>query len=101
MVITGVKMEEEVPRTLGYFGYPFNVAKSCLKSVGSPHAWPILIGVLIWLIDVSVCACMHWCVPPVQWSAHVTDNESHHMMNGICVMWCDVPIQFGVQSLDY
>lgn len=60
MVITGVKMEEEVPRTLGYFAYPFNVAKSCLKSVGSPHAWPILIGVLIWLIDVSVC--VHACV---------------------------------------
>ena len=67
MVITGVKMEEEVPRTLGYLAYPFNVAKSCLKSVGSPHAWPILIGVLIWLIDVSVlcvCVCVRVCVCP-------------------------------------
>ena len=54
MTITGAKMEEEVPRTLGYLGYPFTVAKSCLKSVGSPHAWPILVGVLTWLIEVSV-----------------------------------------------
>ena len=53
MTITGAKMEEEVPRTLGYLGYPFTVAKSCLKSVGSPHAWPILVGVLTWLIEVS------------------------------------------------
>ena len=53
LVITGVKMEEEVPRTLQYIGYPFTVAKSCLKSVGSPHAWPILLGALMWLINVS------------------------------------------------
>ena len=59
MIITGAKMEEEVPRTLGYLGYPFTVAKSCLKSVGSPHAWPILVGVLTWLIEVCtyVCTC--------------------------------------------
>ena len=40
--------------------YPFNISKSNLHSVGSPHAWPIILGALCWLIElIRVCVCIH------------------------------------------
>ena len=33
--------------------YPFTVSKNHMLNVGSPHSWPILLGALSWLVDVS------------------------------------------------
>ena len=52
-VISGMNIVEEVPSTLRMLGYPFNVSKNHLLNVGSPHSWPILLGALSWLTDVS------------------------------------------------
>ena len=41
--------------------YPFNVSKHHLLSVGSPHSWPIILGVLMWLVDVSLSVCLSVC----------------------------------------
>ena len=39
----------------GYlFSYPFTVSKNHMLNVGSPHSWPILLGALSWLVDVSL-----------------------------------------------
>ena len=32
-------------------GYPFSMSKSSLQSVGAPHAWPVVLAALIWLIQ--------------------------------------------------
>lgn len=37
--------------------YPFTVSKNHMLNVGSPHSWPILLGALTWLIDVSDLLC--------------------------------------------
>lgn len=31
-------------------GYPFNISNSHLKTIGSPHSWPYLLGVLHWML---------------------------------------------------
>lgn len=33
--------------------YPFTISKNHMLNVGSPHSWPILLGALTWLIEVS------------------------------------------------
>ena len=50
------KPEEEVPKILKSLGYPYTIHKTSLGSVVSPHAWPVLLGALHWLMDVvKVC----------------------------------------------
>lgn len=48
---------EEVPSVLKTLGYPFTVSKNHLLNVGSPHSWPILLGAISWLMDVSSINC--------------------------------------------
>lgn len=43
-----------MPAVLKSLGYPFNVSKNHMLNVGSPHSWPILLGAIMWLVDVSV-----------------------------------------------
>lgn len=44
---------EDVPMMLKTLGYPYNISKNHLLNVGSPHSWPILLGAITWLMDVS------------------------------------------------
>jgi len=46
------KPTEEIPRIFKMLGYPFTISKSNLYSVGSPHAWPMVLGALCWLIEL-------------------------------------------------
>ena len=46
------KFEEEVPEVLKALGYPYNIPKSSLQSVGAPHAWPPILAALAWLVDL-------------------------------------------------
>jgi len=32
-------------------GYPFNISNSHMKTMGSPHSWPHLLGVLHWMVS--------------------------------------------------
>lgn len=43
---------KELPPLLDFLGYPFKVRKMTLQNIGSPHAWPYLLGVLVWLIEL-------------------------------------------------
>ncbi|KAJ3112639.1 kinetochore-associated Ndc80 complex subunit ndc80 [Physocladia obscura] len=48
------KFEEEVPVILRGLRYPFSdqISKSHLHSVGSMHAWPTLLAMLIWIVEL-------------------------------------------------
>ena len=46
------KMEEEVPRVMKSYFYPFSITKSSMFAVGSPLAWPAILGALDWLREV-------------------------------------------------
>jgi kinetochore protein NDC80 len=46
------KFEEEVTSMFRFLGYPYNIAKSNIAAVGSPHAWPTLLGSILWLIEL-------------------------------------------------
>ncbi|KAI8849418.1 HEC/Ndc80p family-domain-containing protein [Chytridium lagenaria] len=48
------KFEEEVPVILRGLRYPFcdQISKSHLHSVGSPHAWPSLLAMLTWMVEL-------------------------------------------------
>ena len=51
------KIEEEIPRLFKQLGYPFNISKSAMFAVGSPHTWPSLLAALTWLreqIEVGI-----------------------------------------------
>ena len=33
-------------------GYPYTISKTSLSAVGSPHAWPQLLGAIEWLVEL-------------------------------------------------
>jgi kinetochore protein NDC80 len=53
------KFEDEVPVLLKRLKYPFNVSKSALYAVGSPHTWPTLLGCLAWLVELLIFDVEH------------------------------------------
>ena len=46
------EFEDEVPAVLKLLGYPNNISRSALASVGAPHAWPPILAALSWLVDL-------------------------------------------------
>jgi len=46
------KFEEELPALFKTLKYPFTISKSTLYAVGSPHTWPTLLGLLVWITDL-------------------------------------------------
>lgn len=53
----GKKFEEEVPGLLRGLRYPFanEISKSQLYAVGSMHAWPSLLAMLVWMLELIQC----------------------------------------------
>lgn len=46
------KVEDEVPALLKRVGYPFQISKSALFAVGSPHSWPAVLAAVTWLVEL-------------------------------------------------
>lgn len=53
----GAKIAEEVPKILKTLGYPFTISHNHLINLGSPHAWPIVLGSVTWLTEL--CSVSH------------------------------------------
>lgn len=51
------KFEDEVLLLIKQIRYPFanDISKSQLAAVGSLHTWPVLLGMLHWLVELVVC----------------------------------------------
>jgi kinetochore protein NDC80 len=49
------RFDDEMPAVMKSLGYPFTISKSSLSAIGSPHAWPTLLGVLTWLLNLIRC----------------------------------------------
>jgi len=47
-----MKFEDEVSLAFKSLGYPFNISKTALYAVGSPHTWPGLLAAITWLIEL-------------------------------------------------
>ncbi|XP_002733464.1 kinetochore protein NDC80 homolog, partial [Saccoglossus kowalevskii] len=52
-----VKFEDEIPKRLKNLGYPFQISKSSMFNMGSPHTWPTILGAIMWLLDLVKTAC--------------------------------------------
>ena len=48
----GSKTEDDVPTVFKQLRYPFQISKSALYAVGSPHTWPSLLAALTWLVQI-------------------------------------------------
>lgn len=46
------KFEDEMPLLMRYLGYPYQINKSHITAVGSPHAWPSLLASIMWLVEL-------------------------------------------------
>jgi len=46
------KFEDDVVTWFKMLGYPFQISKSHISAVGSPHAWPSLLASIMWLIEL-------------------------------------------------
>lgn len=46
------KVEDEVPLFFKRLNYPFQLSKSALFAVGSPHSWPSVLAALSWLVEL-------------------------------------------------
>ena len=46
------KMEEDVPQVFKHLKYPFQISKSALFAVGSPHTWPGLLAAMNWMVEL-------------------------------------------------
>ena len=43
---------EDIRDVIKMVGYPFNISKSSLSAVGSPHTWPHVLAMLVWVIEL-------------------------------------------------
>lgn len=50
----GSKTEDDVPTVFKQLRYPFQISKSALYAVGSPHTWPSLLTALTWLVQIYI-----------------------------------------------
>lgn len=48
----GIKIEDDVAQQFKVLRYPFQISKSALAAVGSPHTWPALLGTISWFIEL-------------------------------------------------
>eukprot|EP00898_Chlorokybus_atmophyticus_P008098 jgi/Chlat1/828/Chrsp104S01179 len=48
----GAHIEDEVPMMFKRLRYPFQISKSALSAVGTPHTWPALLAALTWLVEL-------------------------------------------------
>lgn len=62
------KFEDEVSNFFRALKYPFNISKTALVAVGSPHTWPGLLAALSWLIEVLQCHDIYL-------ATHDSDND--------------------------
>lgn len=46
------KIEDEVPQFFKRLNYPFQISKSALFAVGSPHSWPAVLAAITWLVEL-------------------------------------------------
>lgn len=46
------KIEDDVPAFFKRMRYPFQISKSSLFAVGSPHTWPTLLASLVWVVEL-------------------------------------------------
>ena len=46
------KLEDDVPAFYKRLKYPFQISKSSLFAVGSPHTWPGLLASLVWVTEL-------------------------------------------------
>jgi len=46
------KFADEVTLMFKGLKYPFNISKTSLAAVGSPHTWPALLASLVWLVEL-------------------------------------------------
>lgn len=46
------KIEDDVPMFFKRLNYPFQISKSALFAVGSPHSWPAVLAALTWLVEL-------------------------------------------------
>ncbi|XP_042299037.1 kinetochore protein NDC80 homolog [Sceloporus undulatus] len=58
-VFPSSKCEEEVPKIFKELGYPFQLSKSSMYTVGAPHTWPQIVAALVWLTD---CVKLYFCL---------------------------------------
>lgn len=42
----------QVPQLYKRLKYPFQISKSNLTAVGSPHTWPSLLAALTWMVEL-------------------------------------------------
>jgi SMC interacting uncharacterized protein involved in chromosome segregation len=53
-----------VPAFFKKLKYPFQISKTALVAVGSPHTWPTLLGALVWLAELLAYRERVVCYPP-------------------------------------
>jgi kinetochore protein NDC80 len=46
------RFEDDIRTFLMRLNYPFNISKSNLVAVGSPHTWPTILACLTWIIEL-------------------------------------------------
>ncbi|KAF9593681.1 hypothetical protein IFM89_024498 [Coptis chinensis] len=54
------KLEEDLPSLLKFMMCPINLNKSAIKAPGTPHAWPSLLGVIYWLVQIVQYSDHKW-----------------------------------------
>ncbi|XP_038077785.1 kinetochore protein NDC80 homolog [Patiria miniata] len=75
------KFEEEIPQIFKTLKYPFNISKSSMFTVGSPHTWPNILGALHWLLN-SVRYALGVDEQSVLFSAQLTDDQGDEFDSG-------------------
>lgn len=80
----GKKFEEEVPILMKGLRYPFagDISKSQLYAVGSMHAWPGLLAMLGWMVDLVGCCDLLTATESSEMHHDQTNDEDEAMEDG-------------------
>ena len=102
------KIEDDVPTLFKQLKYPFQISKSALFAVGSPHTWPSLLAALGWLVELltysekaeqvnigsHVCGHVGVCSVPIEHClSHILYNVPHTNLTPSALMQLIVPIK--------
>ena len=102
------KIEDDVPTLFKQLKYPFQISKSALFAVGSPHTWPSLLAALGWLVELlnysekaeqvnigsHVCGHVGVCSVPIEHClSHKLYNVPHTNLTPPALMQLIPPIK--------
>lgn len=93
------KLEDDVPSFYKRLKYPFQISKSSLFAVGSPHTWPSLLASLVWVTELLSYAEKAVSALPLYTSIPWPCYEGKTSQTRLCTVSFHLALSLGLSGL--